>query len=55
MKRPIDQVVPVGYRVPVSVLEWLRLKAEKEERSQNWIVNKVLRQAMEAEAQEKAA
>ncbi|MDH1192535.1 hypothetical protein [Stenotrophomonas sp. GD03958] len=53
--RKSDEQVVVGYRIPRSVADWLREKAKREDRSQNWVLNRMLRQAMEAEVQEKAA
>lgn len=52
MSKSNDQVI-VGFRVPKAVSEWLKQSAEREERSQNWIVNRLFREAMEA--QEKGA
>lgn len=51
MKKQQEDLVPVGYRVPKSVLAWLTEKAAREDRSKNWVVNRVLQKAMQAESQ----
>lgn len=48
MSKSNDQVI-VGFRVPKVVSDWLKESAEREERSQNWIANRLFREAMEAE------
>jgi len=49
MTKKAEEMVPVGYRVPREVVQWLRKKAEREDRSQNWILNQLLRKAMTEE------
>lgn len=49
-----DEQVVVGYRIPRSVAIWLRDKAKREDRSQNWVLNRMLRQAMESKSKAEA-
>ncbi|MBN8802309.1 MAG: Arc family DNA-binding protein [Stenotrophomonas acidaminiphila] len=49
-----DEIVPLVLRVPESLRDWLRKKAEADTRSMNFLTNRLLREAMEAD-QEKAA
>lgn len=53
--RKSDEQVVVGFRIPRAVADWLRESAKREDRSQNWFLNRMLRKAMESDAQEKAA
>jgi predicted HicB family RNase H-like nuclease len=49
---PSKQVLhPMQIRIPDSVRNWLKSQARSEERSMNWIINKVLEQAQKQEAQ----
>lgn len=43
------QRVPFGLRMQEEVQEWIKAKAKEEDRSQNYMINKVLQEAMEAE------
>jgi hypothetical protein len=38
-------------RTKPSVKEWVERKAEKEERSQNWLIGKILEEAMQRDEQ----
>lgn len=44
-KQPL---VAVQHRIPVAVKEWLAQQARAQDRSANWLVCKVLTEAMEA-------
>ncbi|WP_136474556.1 Arc family DNA-binding protein [Pseudomonas sp. DG56-2] len=43
------KITPFPLRMPAEVKEYLDGKAEKEERSLNWLICKVLKEAMESE------
>lgn len=42
-----EETVGVSYRLPRSLRDWLNVEAEKQERSANWLVNKLIAQAKE--------
>ncbi len=50
--REMKQVV---FRADPDVKAWLERKAQQEERSQNWLVGKALREAMQRDEQIKQA
>lgn len=41
-------------RVPSTVHVWLKAQAEQQERSMNWLINKLLAKAMEAQHEKQA-
>lgn len=49
MKNATPTINPFGLRAPAEVLDWVRRKAAQEERSANWYINKLLREAKEAD------
>lgn len=49
------EIVPFGLRVPAEVMDWVRRKAEQQERSMNWVINRVLREAKDVDEQKEAA
>lgn len=50
-----ENIIAFGVRSPEPVLNWIREQAAKEERSANWFINRLLREAMEAQQKEEAA
>jgi len=50
--RDMSQLV---LRVDPAIKQWLESKAKKEERSQNWLISKTLKEAMERDKQAKHA
>lgn len=47
-KSQVDEQMKI--RVPPHVHSWLKRQSEKQERSMNWVINKILAQAKEAES-----
>lgn len=47
----VKQLKPMQIRIPDSARNWLRAQARAEERSINWIVNRLLEQAQKREVQ----
>ena len=47
-----ENTVAVGFRIPVAVKEWLYTEAKKDDRSANWMFNKLLEDVY-ARAQQK--
>lgn len=43
------QRAPFGLRMPEEVQTWLKMKAKREDRSQNYVINQILKKAMEDE------
>lgn len=43
------QRTPFGLRTPKEVQDWVKAKAAESDRSQNYVINKILRNAMESE------
>lgn len=43
------QRTPFGLRMPEEVQDWIKRKAKREDRSQNYVINQILAKAMEAE------
>lgn len=41
------QRTPFGLRMPEEVQNWIKLKAKREDRSQNYVINRILAKAME--------
>lgn len=41
-------LVPVQHRIPVNVKAWIAEEARRQERSANWLVCRILQQAMNA-------
>lgn len=50
-----QQASPFPLRMPVEVKSYLEGKAEKEERSINWLICKALREVMESDRKNKQA
>lgn len=40
---------PFGLRMPEEVQNWIKMKAKRENRSQNYVINRILAKAMEDE------
>ena len=53
MKLQLQQA-PFGLRMPKETQDWVREVAQKEDRSQNYIINKILLKAKEAEREAQA-
>lgn len=49
------QRTPFGLRMPEAVQAWIKARAKQEDRSQNYIINVILRRAMIEDEQKKAA
>lgn len=49
MQQVKDVQAAVCWRIKESSLSWLRSTAQKEERSVNWVINKLIEQARKAE------
>ncbi|MES2634006.1 MAG: hypothetical protein V4669_13615 [Pseudomonadota bacterium] len=49
-----DDFVAVSYRIKPEARDWLREQAEKQERSANWMMNKLLQEAMANPVQKQA-
>lgn len=49
------EINPFGLRMTPEIRDYVAKKAEKEERSQNWLICKILKEAMERELQIKQA
>jgi hypothetical protein len=47
--KKVQPLVPVGYRIPADVRDWLNEQAAKQERSANWLLNKLLAEGMQRE------
>ena len=43
------QRAPFGLRMPEEVQNWIKAKAREADRSQNYMINKILHDAMQAE------
>lgn len=43
----ILQRTPFGLRMPEEVQNWIKKKAERDDRSQNYVINRILSKAME--------
>ncbi|WP_265500406.1 Arc family DNA-binding protein [Paracoccus beibuensis] len=41
------QRTPFGLRMPEEVQNWIKMKAKREDRSQNHVINRILAKAME--------
>ncbi len=41
------QRTPFGLRMPEEVQNWIKMKAKREDRSQNYVINRILAKAME--------
>ena len=41
------QRTPFGLRMPEEVQDWVKKKAKREDRSQNYVINRILVRAME--------
>lgn len=48
-------IPPFGLRLPPSLKEWVEQQSEKEERSQNWLLTKIVQEAKERHEQNKQA
>jgi predicted transcriptional regulator len=51
----VRDMAQVIFRAEPDVKEWLEKKARKEERSQNWLVGRALREAMKRDEETKQA
>lgn len=47
----VREMTQVVFRVEPDVKAWLERKAQQEERSQNWLVGRALREAMQRDEQ----
>lgn len=43
------QRTPFGLRMPEEVQDWIKRKAKREDRSQNYVINQILAKAMDAD------
>ena len=41
------QRTPFGLRMPEELQDWIKMKAKREDRSQNYVINQILAKAME--------
>lgn len=41
------QRAPFGLRMPEEIQNWIKMKAKREDRSQNYVINRILMKAME--------
>ncbi|WP_169053371.1 hypothetical protein [Falsirhodobacter xinxiangensis] len=41
------QRVPFGLRMTEDLQDWIKMKAKREDRSQNYVINRILAKAME--------
>lgn len=51
----VREMAQVVFRAEPDIKAWLEKKAQQEERSQNWLVGKALREAMQRDEQSKRA
>lgn len=51
----VREMTQVVFRAEPDIKAWLERKAQQEERSQNWLVGKALREAMQRDDQVKQA
>ncbi|MFC0710728.1 hypothetical protein [Azorhizophilus paspali] len=50
-----NQAAQVKIRVPSGLKAWLERKSSQEERSQNWLIGKILEKAMQEDEQREQA
>lgn len=46
------EIKPFGLRMPPEVKAWIESQAEKEERSQNWLLVKIIKREMDRDEQQ---
>lgn len=44
------QRAPFGLRMPEEIQDWIKVVADRTDRSQNYVINRILKEAMDAEA-----
>lgn len=47
-----EQTPPFGLRLPPELKMWVKMKAKREDRSMNYIINRILTEAMNDDFQE---
>lgn len=50
-----ETLIATNFRIPKGVSEWIKRKADERDRSKNYIINELLRNAKEADEQKQSA